>query len=117
MFIFSEAGEGQGLAVVDFDQLVEADDLGAQADAGVEVTELELAPLGLVLAKQLEKNGEARAAEIVDALEVQQKLLRPVLGRNDRELGTQLAAAAGPCKSLEMISMTTTSLTRDVRRC
>jgi hypothetical protein len=72
---FLEGGNGRCLAVVNLDDLVEADNLGTQPDRRVQIANPELAIGCGEVANECEKDCKTGAAEIFDATEVQVDIL------------------------------------------
>ena len=68
---------------VDLGELVEADDVGADADLRVEAAELHRRGLVPGLLHEIEEDGETRAAEVLDVFHVDEQLPGPVLTRHE----------------------------------
>ena len=70
--------------------LVQPDDVKADADLRVQIAELEVRSLVLRLLDQFQENGESGATEVLDVFHIDQKLLRPVLTGDERQFGSEL---------------------------
>src|SRR4051812_38729087 len=77
---------------MDLGDLVQPDDLCAEANCWIHIRKLDLPPLGLYLLDQVDEDAKPGATHVTGSSQVDQEMIRPVLAGDQIELALKLMA-------------------------